>query len=615
MTEIVERIRIEGDSKPFEKAAETSRKSLEKLFTFAKKEHKDVALLSESAARQLTGATDKQSGAMKELAGQMTGTFLSIGALMKGLSALSNQVQAGVKDAISYRETTLHLTTALELRGLQADAHLGKLEAEAAALQDLTGNSDEIIRGYQKQAISMGVAVDRTDELITASYGLANAMGVDVNTAFTQLLKSQSGVAEETLRLVPAVRELTKEQLQNGEAIDIVLEKYGEFAATKGPRKDIEMLTNAWADLREAVANASMETELFQEIAKKTTQGLRAAAGGVSRGGLGFLLGVLFDPEEAVRLDVELRDAQASLEESRRRMAQLAEAQAGIIDFGAKGESPAQREKFLLDVGPRKGPVADFGELGAEGFGTFGMGGISGAAVGNIEKMNELDRQITEGKQEIWANHYETMEAQRARDFERELAWNEKQAMETELHQERIMSTVATFTNMTVSAALGAMEAWAEGTKVSGWEVSVGILKGVGRTLLGRGAADAIEAVARGVRSYGIDQTATTLASVAATELAIGATLFGGGLVMQRATTHPGSGKGAGMQRMNESVGGMGGSVGGATGGGGVSVGGQRGRGGPEHITIIFQGPTTKDEVGVAIHDALSSARAKGLVD
>ena len=37
-------------------------------------------------------------------------------------------------------------------------------------------------------------------------------------------------------------------------------------------------------------------------------------------------------------------------------------------------------------------------------------------------------------------------------------------------------------------------------------------------------------------------------------------------------------------------------------------------RRGPETITIVFQGPTTPEGIGVAVHGALASAKSKGLI-
>ena len=63
---------------------------------------------------------------------------------------------------------------------------------------------------------SSGVATDQVDDLMAAGVRLSNAFGMDLRQAIMQLIKTKSGLVEETLKATGALSGLSKEQLQAG---------------------------------------------------------------------------------------------------------------------------------------------------------------------------------------------------------------------------------------------------------------------------------------------------------------------------------------------------------------------------------------------------------------
>src|SRR5210317_1512927 len=183
MVDIVERVRIEGDADGYAKAVEQSKMALNEFTKHVTSSNKKMAASTEQKAT-------KQTKAEESIFKSMLKSQLALKALDKAYSVLSNTVNSAIADAAEYERTTIARNTALEMSGRAVEKHAGFLEIEAGQLQGVTGASDEVIRKMQTQAIAFGVSTTKTRELIEASYGLANATGMDVNTAFIQLQKS-----------------------------------------------------------------------------------------------------------------------------------------------------------------------------------------------------------------------------------------------------------------------------------------------------------------------------------------------------------------------------------------------------------------------------------------
>ena len=188
--DIVEKLRVEGDSSDAQRAAKGAEKSL-------------------------TGAFFKA-----QIAAQ---------AATKAFAFATAQLKAGVDAALENERTTLKLETALRLQSREVETNTAALGAQASAIEAVSGISDEVIRKFQGQAINLGVATDEVDKFVRASIALANATNKDVNTAFEQLTQSMSGLLPRTLKVIPAFRELSKEELQAGKAADILVEQFGDL--------------------------------------------------------------------------------------------------------------------------------------------------------------------------------------------------------------------------------------------------------------------------------------------------------------------------------------------------------------------------------------------------
>jgi hypothetical protein len=90
--------------------------------------------------------------------------------------------------------------------------------------------TEDEIRG----AITMGTELGRTEaqtkKMAETAMGLANVTGMDLNSAMMMLAATFEGQTKGVKRFASEVGDLTKEQLANGEAIDILSKKFTKFA-------------------------------------------------------------------------------------------------------------------------------------------------------------------------------------------------------------------------------------------------------------------------------------------------------------------------------------------------------------------------------------------------
>lgn len=100
----------------------------------------------------------------------------------------------------------------------------------AGAVQQLTGISGDLVSQLGAEELAKGRSLEQTKELIHVATDLASATGVDLQTAVKQLSDTYSGEAGRISKVIPALKDLTAEQLKNGEGVKVVAQYYRGFA-------------------------------------------------------------------------------------------------------------------------------------------------------------------------------------------------------------------------------------------------------------------------------------------------------------------------------------------------------------------------------------------------
>lgn len=161
-----------------------------------------------------------------------------------------------LKNADTQQQAEQRLLTALKGR---TDIQQ-RLIAQAAELQSRSVLGDEVVIGQQAYLASLGMTEEQIGRVIEASAQLSAATGMTLDSAVKNLAKTFGGLTGELGESIPKLKELTVEQLKNGEAVDFILENYKGFAesAAQTALGPLRQLNNAWGDFLEQIGATMM---------------------------------------------------------------------------------------------------------------------------------------------------------------------------------------------------------------------------------------------------------------------------------------------------------------------------------------------------------------------
>lgn len=141
---------------------------------------------------------------------------------LTALAALS------VKAADTQLQAEAKLLNALKGR----EAMQKRLMAQASEIQSRSLFGDEAIIEQQAFLAALGLSEQQISDTIEAAVQLSAALGMDLTSATKNLAKTFGGMTGELGESIPALKNLTTEELKAGEAIKFVNDNYKGFAET-----------------------------------------------------------------------------------------------------------------------------------------------------------------------------------------------------------------------------------------------------------------------------------------------------------------------------------------------------------------------------------------------
>ncbi len=506
---------------------------------------------------------------------------LAVGAV----GALGGALKQGIQDAMQAERQSLQLGAALRVQGGANNELVQGLMRRSGELQRLTNVQDDEIRQLQIMSINMGKNVDETDKLIRASISLANATGTDVNSAFSDLQRLQVTGQTRNVALREAVEGLTKAQIESGDAIDLVNDKFGDQLTlmTEGTLGAQEGLIIAWGEYAEALGSAAMAGGVVEGVMRSLSDELTRMSNLETWAVFTDLVGKLsmLNPMTMVQgagmqwlaEKFGTPDDPAFNMEQDPGGSELGPFSAGTPSKGKpkpKAKKPGAGETPDMEYAGDTREVLDAGGMSV--FLPEGPAQVE-AVTTSFDTMGESVHYVSEsidGAQIAMQEFSETGQA-----------------------------AIGLLSSITVDA----FESMVEGAEVSGRDMAVSFLKGLGRQVMGAGLANLLEAAAMAAVSHGLDPYAADLAAVGAAQVALGGALIAGGAALS-----PGDGSGGGG-------GGRGGGGGSPSdfGHGSSSKGGdERGGKGDRTVTIVVEGLMSPGEMGAWVNRALKQAEDEG---
>ena len=254
--------------------------------------------------KDMQGKLDKAGKGLDDSSKKSKGLTDNLGKLNKGAIAAAAGVGAvavAVKktvDALNdceaayqkQRKAETALQVAARNNPYLNDESVYNLKNFATELQSLSEVGDEVSLQVMSQLAATGRNEEEIMAIMSAAADMAAVTGQDVASAAQQLNATLNGVAGTLGRQVEAINGLTKEELENGKAIEIVAAQYKGAA---GEMADVTVqLSNAWGDFKENIGRGW----------NNVTQPVKE-----------FFLGVLNDINEATSKTNALKDARKNI--------------------------------------------------------------------------------------------------------------------------------------------------------------------------------------------------------------------------------------------------------------------------------------------------------------
>ena len=199
------------------------------------------------AAEKSLGNAEKSANSLGSAISQLSGAGIAkLAALAGGFAAISK----GIDEAVDSEKGLRRLSLAIAATGEFSEKAITELQGFAENLSNLTGIEDDAIISNLTLAKSFGITNDQAKKLVDAAADLSAITGDDLESSVRQLGGTFDGTIGKLGRLGPAFRNLTAEQLQNGEVIKLVTQQYGDAAEALGSgfEGSLNRTTNAFKD-------------------------------------------------------------------------------------------------------------------------------------------------------------------------------------------------------------------------------------------------------------------------------------------------------------------------------------------------------------------------------
>ena len=210
--------------------------------------------------------------------------IVGIGAALAGVFAAREIIEASSRQQDAINSLNQSLRNAGEF-STQASEDFQKF---ASDLQSTSIIGDEQILEVAALARNFTRTNEEAQKLTEAAVELSAATGKSLESSITNLGKTFGGLTGELGETVPALRELTAEQLKAGEALDFVLGRFGgsALAQTQTFSGATRQLSNTFGDLLENFGNLITRSPTLVRAINFVTDQLKTLGDSVPEGDL-----------------------------------------------------------------------------------------------------------------------------------------------------------------------------------------------------------------------------------------------------------------------------------------------------------------------------------------
>ncbi len=252
----------------------------------------DLKKKLDDAGKSIDNAGKKSKNLNNNLGG-MNKTALATAGAVAGVAVAVKKTVDALNDCAAAYRVQKNAEEALQIAAKNNpylnNESVYNLRNFAGELQKVSEIGDEVSIKVMSQLAATGRNEEQIMQIMKAAADMAAVTGEDIASAATKLNATLNGNAGTLGRQITSINNLTKEELENGKAIQIVADQYRDAAEATA---DIEVqLSNAWGDFKENIGRG------WQNVTQPVKQ---------------FFTDILNDMNEVLGKTADLKDAKAA---------------------------------------------------------------------------------------------------------------------------------------------------------------------------------------------------------------------------------------------------------------------------------------------------------------
>lgn len=261
--------------------------------------------------------------------------------------AISGYLRDSVNEAIEAEKANTQLAQSMKLVGDFTEEAAASFDSLATELAKSTSFTDDQVIAASALAKAFKLTNSEAQQVVRAASELSAVTGRDLNSSVEVLAKTFNGlVSKELKQLVPELKNLSKAQLENGEAISLVLSRYRGTAETLNDTFGgaLGQVTKAFGELSEAIGKNITQSETNKKILKESATLVNGLADSVNN-----------LKEKNVELvtsasDYDIIFNKSAILETAQAIEKVEENLTSLIDEQKKAARAGQSQKILADI-------------------------------------------------------------------------------------------------------------------------------------------------------------------------------------------------------------------------------------------------------------------------
>lgn len=194
-------------------------------------------------------------------------------------------------EMIKADEANVRLNNTLKATGNFTKQTSASLSEYADNMEKILAVEAELVKDTLSFNMALGLNAEQAEATTTASASLAKALGVDLKTANNELAGTLSGATGRLAKFIPELKTLTKSQLESGEAINIINQRYNKYLVnTNSASELLKQQRIALDDITEGIAQGFFGGKDGTDTLKQVVAALRS----INSSGTAQQIGAIF---------------------------------------------------------------------------------------------------------------------------------------------------------------------------------------------------------------------------------------------------------------------------------------------------------------------------------